>query len=213
MPLYVGHTASPEPSHSNPCLPHLTAAHKLNTLDSHTMAKPRVFGVLLFDQFTSLDAMGPLAYFNNLPDVEIHIIHDTMSPVTTGGDWPSPAHVAGQRYLPNYTMDNAPPLDVLLVPGGLGVPHHLADRRWEEFIARVYPKLQFLLTVCNGTPFVTRTGLLDHRRATSNKAAFQWVQAQGPNVDWVVEARWVVDGNIWTSSGAPDVSIALNLIR
>lgn len=167
------------------------------------MAPPKVFGVLIFDRFAALDAMGPLAYFNNLPDVEIHLIHDTMSPVRTGGDWPSPVHVAGQRYLPNYTMDNIPPLDVLLIPGGWGGRSLVDDRRWDEFIARVYPKLQFLLTVCTGTPFVARSGLLDHRRATTNKEDFRWVKTHGPKVDWVAEARWVVDGNIWTSSGTP----------
>lgn len=177
------------------------------------MTKPKVFGILLYPQFAALDAMGPLAYFNNLPDVEIHIIHDTMSPIPTGGNWPSSAHVAGLHYLPDCTMDNIPPLDVLLIPGGWGGFYLVDDRRWEEFIAKVYPSLKFLLTVCNGTPFVAHTGILDHRRATSNKEGFQWVKGQGPNVDWVAEARWVVDGNIWTSSGTPTVSVTYILTR
>ena len=48
---------------------------------------------------------------------------------------------------------------------------------------------------------MARTGLLDGRHATSNKAAFAWVRSQGPKVLWEPAARWVEDGNILTSSG------------
>ena len=55
-------------------------------------------------------------------------------------------------------------------------------------------------------------GLLEGRRATSNKKSFAWASAQGGNVDWVAEARWVEDGNIFTASGVAagiDMSLAL----
>ena len=48
---------------------------------------------------------------------------------------------------------------------------------------------------------MARAGLLDGRRATTNKASFAWVVGQGPKVDWVKEARWVTDGPYSTSSG------------
>jgi transcriptional regulator GlxA family with amidase domain len=55
-------------------------------------------------------------------------------------------------------------------------------------------------------------GLLDGYRATSNKRAFAWAKAHGAKVDWVAEARWVADGDRWTSSGVSagiDMSLAL----
>ena len=48
---------------------------------------------------------------------------------------------------------------------------------------------------------VDKTGLLDERRATSNKRAFEWVQSVNTNVEWIQTARWVVDGKFYTSSG------------
>ena len=42
---------------------------------------------------------------------------------------------------------------------------------------------------------------MDGRRATSNKWGFGWAIQQGPKVKWVAKARWVRDGNIWTTSG------------
>jgi transcriptional regulator GlxA family with amidase domain len=55
--------------------------------------------------------------------------------------------------------------------------------------------------VCTGAALLACAGLLDGRRATSNKAVFRWVSSLGKGVDWVPEARWVEDGNVFTSSG------------
>jgi transcriptional regulator GlxA family with amidase domain len=43
--------------------------------------------------------------------------------------------------------------------------------------------------------------LLDGYRATSNKAAFEWVREQSEKVGWIAQARWVEDRDRWTSSG------------
>ncbi|KAF8314953.1 class I glutamine amidotransferase-like protein [Clavulina sp. PMI_390] len=77
----------------------------------------------------------------------------------------------------------------------------LADPRWQEYVTKVYPKLQYLLSVCTGSSILARSGLLDGKRATSNKEVFEWVESLSSAVHWIKEARWVVDGKIWTSSG------------
>jgi transcriptional regulator GlxA family with amidase domain len=75
------------------------------------------------------------------------------------------------------------------------------------FLKKVVPSLRYLLTVCTGSALVAQTGLLDGRKATSNKRSWSWVVTQGLKVDWVPKARWVVDdpGNgvvpVWSSSG------------
>jgi transcriptional regulator GlxA family with amidase domain len=74
------------------------------------------------------------------------------------------------------------------------------------YIKSAFPKLRYLITVCTGSGLVARTGILDGRRATTNKRNFRWAQAQGPNVNWAPKARWVVDEQegkipVWTSSG------------
>ena len=59
---------------------------------------------------------------------------------------------------------------------------------------------------------MAKAGLLDGKRATTNKRAFDWVASQGPNVDWQRKARWVEDGKFITSSGVSagtDMALAL----
>ena len=104
------------------------------------------------------------------------------------------------KILPTHTFATAPELDVLLVPGGAGV--RAPDvKNITDFIADRYPSLEYLITVCTGAGLAAKSGVLDGRRATTNKSAWSTVTAWGPNVNWIRQARWVVDGNIWTASG------------
>ena len=59
----------------------------------------------------------------------------------------------------------------------------------------------WVLSVCTGSALLAKAGILDHKRATSNKRAWQWVTEQSDQVDWIKQARWIVDGKFYTSSG------------
>jgi hypothetical protein len=60
---------------------------------------------------------------------------------------------------------------------------------------------------------LARAGLLDGRRATTNKQVFEWPVSQGPRVNWVRQARWVEDGKFVTSSGiSAGIDMALAVI-
>jgi transcriptional regulator GlxA family with amidase domain len=113
--------------------------------------------------------------------------------------------------VPTHTFSSVLELDVLLVPGGFGT--RLLDsepiKEAIKFIADIYPSLKYLIAVCTGSALVARTGVLDGRRATTNKRAFKEVTEWRESVEWVAKARWVVDGNIWTSSG---VSAGIDVI-
>lgn len=168
---------------------------------------PRRYGVLLFPAFQALDVFGPLDALNLLSfttQLNLSIIARTLDPVTTKPQ--SPAMLAigsnfGQSVLPTHTFDNAPEdIEVLIVPGGVGT--RSPDLSPEiNFIKQRYPKLKHLLSVCTGAGLLARAGVLDGKRATTNKKAWAETTALGPNVNWVTHARWVEDGNLWTSSG------------
>ena len=167
---------------------------------------PSRYGVLVYTTFQAIDVFGPMDAMNVLawthPQHTLAVIADSLAPVTTGNRT-GPTGFA-ESVLPTHTFD-APPndLEVLFVPGGLGTfartdPDilHAVD-----FIRQTYPKLRYLITVCTGAGLAARAGVLDGRNATTNKAAWTGTTALGPKTYWRSHARWVQDGNVWSSSG------------
>ncbi len=179
---------------------------------AETPAVKRV-AVVLFDGFTVLDVYGPVQAFGACrvlrPDgtprrfFEIFTIADRPGPVKSG---------EGPSTHADYAFAEAPPYDIVLVPGGFGTRAAVGD---EAFLARLGAASQraaVTTTVCTGSALLARTGVMDGRPATSNKIAWDWVIQQGPRVLWKRRARWVDDGNLVTSSGVSagiDMTLAL----
>ncbi|KAJ5769355.1 hypothetical protein N7520_003914 [Penicillium odoratum] len=164
---------------------------------------PLRLGVALYPGFQALDVFGPLDCLNSLSRTEelsLALLSSTLEPVSTYSAQ-SPNAIT-QSIVPTHTYAAAPPLDVLLIPGGMGSrePTPLIEEVI-TFIQNTYPQLKYLITVCTGSGLAARAGVLDGKQATTNKKAWNEVTALRSQVIWVPRARWVTDGNIWTSSG------------
>ncbi|RDB18457.1 Isonitrile hydratase [Hypsizygus marmoreus] len=171
---------------------------------------PLNFGIIVFPGFQALDAFGPLDALNTLAftlPLNLSIIAATLDPVSTKP--PSiPEIKFHQSIVPTHTFTTAPPLDVLIIPGGRGTVDPSIQFAI-DFVARVYPSLKYLITVCTGSGIAARAGVLDGRRATTNKLRWASIVELRPQVKWISHARWVVDGNVWTSAG---VSAGLDVV-
>jgi transcriptional regulator GlxA family with amidase domain len=77
----------------------------------------------------------------------------------------------------------------------------LKDSNFINKIAELSKTAEYIMTICTGSTLFSKTGLLDGKKATSNKRMFSWTHKETPNVQWIKKARWVRDGNIYTSSG------------
>jgi transcriptional regulator GlxA family with amidase domain len=115
------------------------------------------------------------------------------------------SNVIGPQIVATHTFEDAPHLDVIVVPGGVGYFHLIEENNtvMEDFLVRRAPEADYLVSVCSGATVLARAGLLKGRRATTNKKLWWWTTDinHGSNITWVPSARWVDDGNIWTSSG------------
>ncbi|GJN94593.1 hypothetical protein Rhopal_007676-T1 [Rhodotorula paludigena] len=167
---------------------------------------PYHVAVALFPGFELLDVTGPLEVLNMLSretPIKLSLLSTTLDPVSTKTA-DMPYSMCEQSMVPTHTYEVPPSdIDALLVPGGTGArlspdPHF---KDLHAFLRQAFPSLDYLLTVCTGSALVAQTGLLDDRCATSNKNAWEWVQTQGERVEWVKDARWVEDDNVWTSAG------------
>lgn len=104
------------------------------------------------------------------------------------------------EYVASASFDDDIDLDVLIVPGGAAA-RDTSLTYVDDYLVKMYPKLDYLISICTGAIFPARAGLYDGRRVTTNKNAWNLVTAHGNNVTWVAPARYVIDGNIWSSSG------------
>lgn len=164
----------------------------------------RTLGVLLFPGFELLDVFGPLEMFGLLRGlINIVMVAETAGPV---------ASAAGPLALATAGFDDSSRLDLLLVPGGFGTRKEVSNQALLSWLASAAADSEVVASVCTGSALLAKAGLLDGRRATTNKMAFAWVAEQGPRVRWIKQARWVDDGDRLTSSGVSagmDMSLAL----
>jgi len=159
--------------------------------------------------FAALDVFGPLEALAELsmitPDLNLTIIAETLDPVPNlkASFWTNPENATVWEYvIPTHTFETAPPVDVLIIPGDIGSRAPLPTLNTAiDFMRKRYPTLDFLITVYTGAGIAARAGVLDGKHATINKRAWDQTIALGPKVKWVPQARWISDGNIWTTSG------------
>ena len=159
------------------------------------MPKPavRTLGAVLYDQFELLDLYGPLEMFGALgPELRIATVAEKKGPV---------ASTPGVETVARHDFRDCPPLDLILLPGGIGTLPQLGNAALLGFLRERAEKAEVTMSVCSGSALLAKAGLLDGRRATSNKMFFQMARSQSQRVEWVTAARWVENGPFATSSG------------
>jgi transcriptional regulator GlxA family with amidase domain len=153
----------------------------------------RTLAVVLYPDFELLDVFGPVEMFGNMQGAV-----DVVTVASAAGLVKSAQSV---RVHADHGLDDCPRCDMILVPGGMGTRAAADDVRLVDWLRRRANDAELVMTVCTGSGLLAETGVLDGRRATTNKAFFAWPETTWPRVAWVREARWVEDGKYWTSSG------------
>jgi putative intracellular protease/amidase len=168
--------------------------------------KTRTLGILLYPRFELLDVYGPAEIFGNVgAKLKVVMVAQKAGPVTSA---------QGPKAIADYGFDDCPPLDLVLVPGGFGTIAELNNTAMLDWLRKQGESTEIVMSVCSGSALLAKAGLLDGRKATSNKQYFKFATDQGPSVDWVAKARWVDDGNRVTSSGvSAGIDMALHVVE
>ncbi|MBI3836689.1 MAG: DJ-1/PfpI family protein [Planctomycetia bacterium] len=166
----------------------------------------RTIGIVLYPKFELLDVYGPAEILGNLGSrMKMVMVAQKAGPI---------ASVQGPQVVADCSFEDCPPLDLLLVPGGFGTLSELNNAALLDWLRARASKTEIVMSVCSGSAILAKAGLLDGRRATSNKRFFQLAVDQGPKVQWVKEARWVDDGDRVTSSGvSAGIDMALHVVE
>ena len=146
-------------------------------------------GFLVFPGIQLLDLAGPYEIFSALPDGDIHLFWKTREPVACS---------AGMRFYPTTTLSEGPLVDVLCIPGGVGINPLLLDKEVQTWVQRQASAARFVTCVCTGALLLGAAGLLAGRRATTHWRYHDLLAEFGAIP---VKERVVRDGNLITGGG------------
>ncbi|MGY3530329.1 cyclohexyl-isocyanide hydratase [Bradyrhizobium embrapense] len=157
-------------------------------------------GSLLFEGVDQIDLTGPFEVLSRIPNSTYRIYGKTAEPVRD---------IKGLRLTPDATLAEAPPLDVLHVPGGFGQQALMEDAEVLGWIRRQAAGACRIFSVCTGALICGAAGLLKGRRATTHWASFHLLPFFGATP---VNERVVVDGSfVFTAGVTAGIDGALRL--
>jgi cyclohexyl-isocyanide hydratase len=146
-------------------------------------------GMVLFPNLTQLDLTAPYEVFSRMSDTTVLLAAATLEPVRSE---------RGLTITPSVAFDETPPLDVVCVPGGVGVNAMMEDEVLLRFLQTVGRQARYLTSVCTGSLLLGAAGLLSGYRATSHWMSLDLLALFGA---LPVEERVVVDRNRITGGG------------
>jgi transcriptional regulator GlxA family with amidase domain len=165
-------------------------------------------GIVLFEDAEELDFVGPWEVFTlavaDLPDARVLTLAERRGPVRCA---------KGLRVLPDHPFEEAPALDVVLVPGGQGTRREADNPALVDWLRRAAESCQWVTSVCTGALLLQRAGLVDGRRVTTHWAFVESLRGRAPDTEVLSGVRYVRDGRIVTAAGvSAGIDMALWLV-
>ncbi len=174
------------------------------------MADLRHIGIVLFPDVEELDAVGPwevLAHWTQSYPA------DGWSVSTLSRDGGPVRAAKGLTLTPDHAFADAPPYDVLVLPGGKGTRPLLADPKELDWVRAQRAQVALMTSVCTGSLVYAAAGLLTGRPATTYWSCFDELAALDPTIELRTEDRFVDDGDVITSAGvSAGIDMALHLV-
>src|SRR5215211_1769508 len=146
-------------------------------------------GMVLFPDLTQLDLTGPYEVFARIPGAEVHLVARTLEPVRSE---------FGLTIAPTSSLESAPQMDVLFVPGGKGIGGAIEDEQLIAFLQRQAQGAKWITAVCTGALVLGAAGLLRGYRATTHWLSLDLLPLLGADA---VRQRVVRDRNRVTGAG------------
>ena len=152
-------------------------------------------GIVVFDGAEELDFVGPWEVFTmatrHRSGRRVWLLAESLEPVTCA---------KGMRVLPDRTLEDAGPLDVLLVPGGRGVRREVENPTLLAWLAERAKSTPWMTSVCTGSALLVRAGVADGKSVTTHWSFVEELRALGGH-DVRPDVRYVRDGNVVTAAG------------
>lgn len=175
-------------------------------------SQPKTIGLLAYDDMQGLDLTGPLDVFGaanslapGMPPYGLHVIGVHAGTVRAEN---------GLAILPACSIEDAPPLDTLLIPGGIGSRLGNVDLQLLAWLRRQAETARRVVSVCTGAYMLAATGLLDGRRVATHWHYAEDLARRFPAIHVEPERLFLRDGRFATSGGlTAGIDLALALVE
>jgi putative intracellular protease/amidase len=147
--------------------------------------------IVLFDGVQIIDYSGPWEVFGQA-GFKVFTVADKTEVVTTRFD---------QKVIADYSFDNGPDADIILIPGGRGTLKAADNPRAIKWIQEKATNARYVVSVCTGAFLLARTGLLDGLTATTFHSAIGSLTQAAPKTKIVYDQRYVDNGKVITTAG------------
>ena len=164
-------------------------------------------GILIFDDAEELDFVGPWEVFTYAAK-----FNEGNRVVTIAEEQRPIVCAKGLRVLPDHTFNDAPPLDVVLVPGGIGTRRELNNPVLIGWLRAVGPHCKWVTSVCTGALLLHEAGIARGKRVTTHWSFVETLRSRS-DVTVLEGTRYVRDGSLVTSAGvSAGIDMALWLV-
>tara|TARA_Y100000588_G_scaffold372622_1_gene445384 strand:+ start:288 stop:905 length:618 start_codon:yes stop_codon:yes gene_type:complete len=174
-------------------------------------------GIFIFDEVDILDFSGPYEVFcrtrtepgiksrnNNSGPFNVFTISIREKIIQASG---------GLKVVADYNFKNAPEVDILLIPGGLGTRQLLESQETISWILDIAERTSLLTSVCTGSLLLAQAGLLKNKRATTHWGALDLLQEISPSTKVIKDQRVVDDGIVTSAGVSSGIDMAFQVVE
>jgi len=168
-------------------------------------------GIYLFNKVELLDFAGPYEVFSVTSELNDD---KTFKVFTISEDGGAIKSVNGLIVIPDYSFDNHPKIDILIIPGGEGTKNEIKKKKVMEWVNKTQGSAEIMATVCSGARIPAVLGLLDGLEATTHHSVIEDVKKLAPKVIIDHTKRFIDNGKIMTSGGiSAGIDLSLHIVK
>ena len=155
--------------------------------------------ILLFDNVEVLDFAGPFEVFAVTGQRDGG---EALFNVYTVAEKPGTISARNNLIVtPHYTIENCPPPDLFVIPGGYGSRVVMKNPVLLDWVRQQHERTELTLSVCTGALVLATAGLLDGLQATTHFGSYDLLGELAPQTTVIRGVRYVDNGKVITSAG------------
>lgn len=171
----------------------------------------RNIAILLFNEVEVLDFAGPFEIFSvagrrsgGEPPFNVYTVAEKAGPISARNQL---------VVTPHYTIDDCPPPDIIVIPGGYGSRAAMGNPAILAWVKRQHELSELTLSVCTGALVLATAGLLDGLQSTTHYGSYDLLGELAPNTTVIRGVRYVDNGKVITSAGVQaGMDMALHVV-